>query len=44
MYDYSEVVSHVKLYAFAEKYQIDNLKRLVLCKLHNSLDTTDFHP
>lgn len=44
MYDYSEVLSHVKLYAFAEKYQMDILKKLVLSKLHHALSQTNFHP
>lgn len=44
MYDYSEVLSHVKLYVFAEQYQIDKLKQLVLDKLRKALDQTKFHP
>lgn len=44
MYDYSEILSHVRLYGFAEKYQIRNLQALILGKLHMALEQTSFHP
>lgn len=44
MYDYSEILSHVRLYGFAEKYQIKNLQALILGKLHMALEQTSFHP
>jgi hypothetical protein len=44
MYDYTEAFCHVRLYAFAEQYQINDLKNLVLRKLHKVLMDTTFHP
>ena len=43
-FDYTEVRCHVRLYAFAERYQITSLKNLVLRKLHKTLTDTNFHP
>jgi hypothetical protein len=44
MYDYAEALCHVRLYVFAEQYQINGLKDLVRCKLHSALINTTFHP
>jgi hypothetical protein len=44
MYDYAEALCHVQLYVFAEKYQINDLKDLVIRKLHKALMDTAFHP
>jgi hypothetical protein len=44
MYDYSQAFCHVHLYTFAEKYQINSLKNLILCNLHKVLRDTKFHP
>jgi hypothetical protein len=44
MYDYAEALCHVQLYVFAEKYQINDLKDLVIRKLHRALMDTTFHP
>ncbi|OQV10665.1 BTB/POZ domain-containing protein [Cladophialophora immunda] len=43
-YDYTEALCHVRLYVFAEQYQIHKLKDLVLCRLHSALQHTTFHP
>jgi hypothetical protein len=44
MYDYAETLCHVRLYIFAEQYQVDALKDLAICKLHGALKDTIFHP
>lgn len=44
MYDYAEALCHVRLYVFAEQYQINKLKDLALCKLHSTLENTTFRP
>jgi len=44
IYDYAEAFCHVRLYMFAEQYQIKDLKDLVMCKLHSALQNTAFHP
>jgi hypothetical protein len=44
MYDYAEALCHVRLYVFAEQYQINKLKDLALCKLHSTLQNTTFRP
>jgi BTB/POZ domain len=44
LYDYTEALCHVRLYAFAEQYQVQDLKNLVLHKLQKALKDTNFHP
>jgi hypothetical protein len=44
IYDYSQTFYHVHLYTFAEKYQINFLKNLILYNLHKILRDTKFHP
>jgi hypothetical protein len=44
MYDYTEALCHIRLYVFAERYQVDALKDLVIRKLHHVLNNTVFHP
>jgi hypothetical protein len=41
-YDYSQAFSHVHLYLFAEKYQVNSLKDLTLQKLFDVLSDTRF--
>jgi hypothetical protein len=43
LYDYAEVLSNVHLYVLADKYEIENLKLLVLKKLQQCLTQTKFH-
>lgn len=42
-YDYTEISSHIKLYAFAKQYMIEDLQKLILNKLRAALDQTGFH-
>jgi hypothetical protein len=43
MCDFTEAFCHVRLYAFAEHYQVKSLKNLALRKLHKALMDTIFH-